>query len=392
VGALFDNLHDVAQVLTEHIREETGIQDVQPGAPREVSATTEPAARITLFYTTPQPGHRNDPAEPALGGGLRPPPLSLSCFYLVTTSGADADDPVGAHHALGQIMTLYHDVQTLPLPLSANPGAPPGVFTDLGAGELTVSQVPITLDQIDKVWTPITEQLQPWVLFEVAPVQLVSRRPDAPAAPVVRPGGLALDEPVGQRPTLLRVTPQPARPGGRIRLDVATSTRLDGVWAGGLHIPAGDPALTLGPLASSGSAASAVLDLSRSGLSVLAAGMQPVTVAAAGLASRTVTVQLADGAPTLDAPPAPIHGAGTDLVLTGTGLGVVQEIVAWPDRGVAAPSEVHTLPFSSGGAGALTVRSAGGLAQLPASIATWRIAARLTGQSYAPYIVLELSR
>ena len=188
--ALFNDLHNVAQVLSEHIREETGIQDVQAGQPRDVAATTEPAARITLLYSTPQPGHRNDPREPASGGGMQPPPLSLSCFYLVTTSGTDSEDPIGAHHALGRVMGLYHDVPTLNLPLSANPGSPPGVFTDLGSGELSVTQVPIMLDQIDHIWTPLTEQLQPWVLFEVAPVQLVSHLPDTAALPVVRPPGM----------------------------------------------------------------------------------------------------------------------------------------------------------------------------------------------------------
>ena len=63
MAALFTDLHDVAQVLAEHIREEVGIVDVQPGVPRDVAATTEAAARITLLYTTPQPAHRNDPPE-----------------------------------------------------------------------------------------------------------------------------------------------------------------------------------------------------------------------------------------------------------------------------------------------------------------------------------------
>ena len=31
MAALFNDLHDVAQVLAEHIREEVGIVDVQPG-------------------------------------------------------------------------------------------------------------------------------------------------------------------------------------------------------------------------------------------------------------------------------------------------------------------------------------------------------------------------
>lgn len=389
MGALFDNLHDVAQVLTEHIREETGITDVQPGPPRTADATTEPAVRITLLYCTPQPGHRNDPVE-RVGGGLRNPPLSLSCFYLLTTSGADGDDPAGAHHALGQVMRLCHDVPVLRLPLSDNPGSPPGVFTDLGDGELTVTQVPITLDQIDHIWTPMTEQLQPWVLFEVAPVQLTSRRPDLPAPSVVRPGGLMLEEPIGLRPRLLRPTPQPARPGGRLRLDASAAAAIDGVWFAGIHLPAGDPALSVVP-PGAGTAA-VVLDLSQSGLSTLGPGDHRVTLSVGGLASRTDTVRLLDAVCVLDAPAAPAHDPSTDLSMTGARLGAVTEVVAWPDSGIGAPTDVHTLGFAPGGAGALTVLSAGGLANLPTAIRTWRLAARLAGQTYTGYVVVELLR
>ena len=387
--AQFNDLHDVSQVLTEHIREETGVQDVQAGAPRDVTATTEPAARISLLYTTFQPGHRNDPLEGAPGGGMRSPPLSLSCYYLVTTSGSDSDDPVGAHHALGQIMRLYHDVPTLRLPLSDNPGSPPGVFTDLGEGDLMVTQVPMTIEQIDHIWTPLTEQLQPWVLFEVAPVQLVSRVPDTLPAPVVRPGGIVLDEPIGLRPVVLGVSPNPARPSGRVRFDVAAAQEIDGVWADALHVAVGDPALTV---SSSSGTTTVLLDLSRSGLSALGPGAHTVTISAGGLASRTTSLQLVDGIPLLDAPEEPTHDPATDLTLGGGGLGAVHEVVVWPDRGIGAPTDVHPIPFVAGGPTAITVRSTGGLADLPGSITRWRLAARLTGQSYTSYVVLELTR
>jgi len=390
VCAQFDDLHQVVQVLTEHIREETGIQDVQGGQPRDVTATTAPAARLTLLYSTPQPGHRNDGVEPTPGGGMGPSPLSLSCFYLVTTSGTDSDDPVGAHHALGRVMGLYHDVPALQLPLSANPGSPPGVFTDLGSGELTVSQVPMTLEQIDHIWTPLTEQLQPWVLFEVAPVQLVSALPETGAIPVVRPGGIVLEEAVGLRPAVLGTSPLPARPNGRLRLDVAAAQDVDGVWVDELRIDPGDAALTVAPAAAGRT--TVLLDLSQSGLSVLGSGTHVVTVSAGGLASRSTPVQLLDGLAVLDAPAEPTHDPGTDLVLTGAGLSAVGEVVAWPARGIGAPTDVRSLPFTSGGAGQLTVRSTGGLADLPAAIGAWRLAAGLPGPSFTPYVELELAR
>jgi hypothetical protein len=390
VGALFDDLHDVAQVLTEHIHEETGIEDVQPGPPRSADATTVPAVRLTLLYTTPQPGHRNDPAEPG-PGGLRPPPLSLSCFYLVTTSGADGDDPTGAHHALGQVMRLYHDSPVLRLPLSDDPGSPPGVFTDLGEGELAVTQVPITLEQIDHIWTPMTEQLQPWVLLEVAPVQLTSRLPDRALPGVVRPGGLRLEEPIGLRPALLHLTPQPARPGGRIRLDVAATSAPDTVWVGGVRLQAGDPGLTLG----TGGAATVpvVVDLSVGDLALLGTGQHRLTLSAGGLSSRTETLRLVGDAPAVDTPDSVTpHDAATDLLLSGVGLAGVQEVVVWPDGGIRAPDDVRSIPFAVAADGSLTVRATAGLADLPEAIAVWRLAARLAGQRYTPYVVVELAR
>ena len=54
---MFTDLHDVAQVLTEHIREAVGVLDVQPGPPRDAASTADAGARITLLYLTPQPAH-----------------------------------------------------------------------------------------------------------------------------------------------------------------------------------------------------------------------------------------------------------------------------------------------------------------------------------------------
>jgi Pvc16 N-terminal domain len=380
VAAIFTDLHDVAVVLTEHIREEVGIVDVQPGVPREASATTEAGARITLLYTTPQPGHRNDPPEALPDGTRRPPPLALSCYFLITTSGADADDPIAAQHALGRIMTLYHDSPALRLPLSDNPGVPAGAFSELGEGELAVVQVPMLLDQIDKIWTSLDVRLQPWALFEVSPVQLISQLADAGPAPLVRPGGIGLDVRAGTRPLILRVTPEAARPGGRVRIDATLLGTLEAVRVGGVDVPAGDPSLDVGP---------PLLLTLDGGLDGLGAGVHPLTVRASGLASRRDSLRIA--APTaavIDAP-AP-HDPATDLALTGANLAGAQEAVLWPDVGVTAPTDVHSLPVAAAALGSVTVPSAGGLATVPAARGPWRLTVRVGERVYTPYVLLEL--
>jgi hypothetical protein len=386
VAALFSNLHDVAQVLSEHIHEEAGISDVQPGVPRDVASTTVAAARLTFLYATPQPGHRNDPVERRPDGSRRFPPLSLSCFYVVTTSGADNDDPIAAHHALGRIMTLYHDQPVLRLPLSDNPGADPDAFSPLGEGALNVVQAPIAADQVDKIWTSFDLPLQPWALFEVSPVQLVSPREDLPPAPVVAPGGIGLDVRAGTRPLVLRVTPEVVRPLGRARIDALLGGALDGVTLDRIDVPAGSPLLTA---AATGSPA--LLELTGGGLEGLGPGGHQLTVRAAGIASRRGVLRIAEpGAPCVDALPGFRHDPADDLVLTGANLGAAEECVVWPDAGLALPTDVHRLPLSAAGATSVTVPAAE-IAGLPPSRGPWRLALRIGAQAYTPPVVLELS-
>lgn len=386
MAAIFNDLHDVAQVLTEHIREEVGIVDVQPGTPRDVSATTEAAARITLLYTTPQQAHRNDQPEPQPDGTRRFPPLALSCFYLVTTSGADADDPIAAHHALGRIMTLSHDNPALQLPLSDNPGVDPGAFTELGEGVMAVVQVPMVLDQIDKIWTSLDVQLQPWALFEVSPVQLVSELDDAGPAPAVRPGGVALDVRAGMRPLIVRVTPEAIRQGGRIRIDAVLPGTAEGVSVDGVDVPLGDASLVT---AAGGSPL--LLTLDDGGLEALGPGTHPLTVRASGLISRRGVLRIAaPAAPAVDAPAALRHDPATDLVLTGANLAGAQEAVLWPDVGVTAPTDVHSVALSAVAAGSVTVPSAAGLATVPAGRGTWRLTVRIGTQVFTPYVLVDL--
>ena len=386
MAALFGDLHDVAQVLAEHIREEVGIDDVQAGQPRDVAATTVAAARLTFLYATPQPGHRSDAIETQSDGSRRFPPLALSCFYVVTTSGSDSDDPIAAHHALGRIMTLYHDQPSLRLPLSENPGAEPGAFTDLGEGTLNVIQVPMLADQVDKIWTSFDLPLQPWALFEVMPVQLVSQRADLGPAPLVRPGGIGLDVRAGTRPIVVRVTPELVRPAGRVRIEAVVPGVLEQIVVGGIAVAVGSPSLTVADVTSP-----MLLGLAAGGLEDLGAGSHQVTVQASGMVSRRAVLRIADDeAAVVDAPPAFTHDPATDLVLTGANLAAAQDCVVWPDEGLAAPTEVRTLSVSAVGATGVTVVAAQ-LATLPGGRRTWRLSIRVGAQLYTPYVLVELA-
>lgn len=179
LNATFADLHDVAQVLAERISSETGIADVQVGTPQEAGATTQFGVRITLLNTTPLPAPRDEPTSP--GPGLLPPPLRKSCLYLVSTSGAERDDPVAAHNALGQVLSLVHEVPVLQLPLSAQVASRPGAFSKLGEGQLRMTQVALTIEEVAQIWLALRQPLQPCALLEAGPIQLTSRQPKPPA-------------------------------------------------------------------------------------------------------------------------------------------------------------------------------------------------------------------
>ena len=390
--AMFTNLHDVAQVLSEHIRELTGVADVQPGPPRDAAAAgSDAASRITLLYLTTQPAHVNDPVVSGPAGTVTAPPLSLSCFYLITTSGVDQDDPIAAHYALGRILTLYHDVTTLDLPLTQS--GPAGVFTELGDGPLHVTQVPMSLDQIDKVRIPAGVALQPWALFEVWPVQLRSEIPIQPAAPPVRPGGIGLDVKVLARPQVVRICPEVTRTGGRVRIEASLPGDLDAVAVDSVQVASGDASLTREDNASG---PVLLLTLDDGGLETLAAGSHRLTLRSRGFVSPGSTLTIAEpGAPVVDALAATSHNVTNSLVLTGAGLDQAKEAILWPDLGVAAPDQVHVLALQAHSAGEATIAAAGlaAVAGSPGGRGPWRCALRVGtagADVFTPYVLVEL--
>ena len=389
--ARFLDLHDLGQVLTELITLELGVTDVQVGPPRDVSSGATAGARLTLMYTTPQPTHRNDPVERNPDGSYRYPPVTLSAFILVTTSGATDDDPIAAHGLLGRVLQLFAANPILDLPLSASMsgGSPPDGYSDLGEGKLLLSQVPLQLDQLDKIWNSMSVKHQPFALFDVGPVQLVSLKPDELPAPVVRPGGLSLEGPrSGARPAIRRVAPNPAGQGGQIRLMTQPVGTFEGLYVSGTFVPASSGAFVLAE-----ETGDLVLSLTSGALASLEAGPITVSLRSGGRVSDKVTLTLAsDEAATLDAPDGTTHDPGDDLVLTGANLELATEIVVWPDSGLASPTEVQTFPVAAASASSLTVTGAGVLdAGRFRTGLVYRVAARVDTYVYTPYILLEFS-
>ena len=387
--AQFLDLHDMGQVLVELITEELGITDVQVGAPKDAEGSTTAAARITLLYTTPQPTHRNDPLLRNPDGSLRYPSVILTAFVLITTSGAADHDPIAAHGLLGRILQVLYANPILDLPLSGSMGAgsPPGGYSDLGEGKLCVSQVPLQLDQLDKIWNSMAVKHQPFALFEVGPVQLSSLKPDLVPAPVVRPGGVSLEGPrSGARPALRRLVPNVVGQGGQVRLMSQPVGTFEGLYVGGSWVAAASAAVVL-----SNVNGDIVLSLAAGALADLGPGAMTLSLRSGGRLSERITLTIAEAdAATIDASSALSHDPALDLVLTGANLAGATEIVVWPDVGVASPTEVQTFAVSAATDGGITVTGLGvlSLGTFRAGLA-YRVAARVDTYVYTPYILLE---
>lgn len=181
--AKFADLHDVAQVVAQHIRARAGISEVQVGMFEEPPhATSQPGVRLSLLYTTKNAAPRSEGISRGLG--TLPGPLRLSCFYLLTTTpGADSGDPGAAHNALGRALRLLHEWPVLHLPLSACGTSHDQSPVQLGEGQLRLTLVALTMEQLAQIWLALRRPLQPCAVLEAGPIQLHSPSAGAGAGP-----------------------------------------------------------------------------------------------------------------------------------------------------------------------------------------------------------------
>jgi hypothetical protein len=369
--ARFQTLSQVGLVLVEVIEAAVpAATEVRLNVPIENPASAAAAVRVTLLWTTPQPGHRSDPPERNPDGTMAPPPPTLTAWYVISTYGFDAaQNAVDAHDLLGRIIRAFHVQPTLTLPIAG-----------MGEGDLHVTQVPLDPELSEKVWVPLQVRQRPWALFEAAPVQLLRTDPAGPVQPVVRPGGVRLG-PVEavEPPRIARISPAVAGRGGRIRIDGAYLGAPARVTIGGTQI--------VPPDVSAMEPGGPVLVQLPAGL---VEGTYDATLTGAITPhSDPATLTIVDPArPSIDAPIVLRHSRANPLVLDGRALGVgAVNVIFWPDAGIAAPSDVVTV---AGNAATISITiPAAALAPLRNTL--YRISLQAAPHVFTPYVVLEMT-
>lgn len=233
---------------------------VTPAAPVTLLAPDETGAsrRINLFLYRVQENaffkNKDWEVSSSNPGRIRPPPLSLNLYYLLTPY-AQNDPQTGntsAHEILGEAMRVLHE----------NP-AIPGEHLDPGLADareqIKIMQMPLDLDEISKVWSTFSTPYRLSVAYEISLVQLdqsEGRERDMPTrissigvpnvgAPFSVPKVTAISPLSGAAGTTITLSGENLA-GWRAYVDIGTERVADGVeiTADSLDVavPAGLPA------------------------------------------------------------------------------------------------------------------------------------------------------
>ena len=212
-----------------------GINDAVPGADvstrppdKARDGIRDPQLNLFLYHATIDAAWRNmDMPDRLHPGEAGHPPLPLNLHYLVTAFGEDNDDGAG-HRLLGAAMRVLHDHPLLgPLELRA---ALPESDLHRQAERVRITNQPLTLDEMSKLWTTFQTQYRISTAYQVSVLLIESRRPIRTPSPVATRGPddvgpTSVPDIVPPVPTLDGVVPAVVPAGGGI---VLTGHHLDG--------------------------------------------------------------------------------------------------------------------------------------------------------------------
>lgn len=152
-------------------------------ARNENTATKQ--VNIFLYQTQPNATLRNLEMPGTKPGETSYPPLAINLHYLITAYGAD-DDDVGSHRVLGKAMSILHDHAVLGR--EEIKSALPQNDLYQQAERIRITQVPLTLDELSKLWNTFQTQYRISAAYEVTVVLIESNRPAKAPLPVLTRG------------------------------------------------------------------------------------------------------------------------------------------------------------------------------------------------------------
>lgn len=141
---------------------------------------------VFLYEVVPSPYMRNlDVAGDAGPGERGRPPLSLGLRYLITAFGEDHDE-VAAHRLLGRALASLHDHPVLSRSLIRS--ALPQANLHRQVEEVRITQIPMSVDEMSKLWTTFEAGYRASVAYEASVVLIETETPAIAGLPVLTVG------------------------------------------------------------------------------------------------------------------------------------------------------------------------------------------------------------
>jgi hypothetical protein len=137
-------LSSASRAMVELLKQHAGFADgdivmkspVDPGASAKVA--------LFLFQVQENASLRNAPPEAIGDNALRPPPLPLDLFYLVTPLATDPDTALGH---LESVMRVFHDHRVMQAPLL------PATMVDAGNEAVRIASHVLSLEDTNRLWS-----------------------------------------------------------------------------------------------------------------------------------------------------------------------------------------------------------------------------------------------
>jgi hypothetical protein len=149
---------------------------------------TKAQLNLFLYHTTINAAWRNlDMPQQVRPGENGAPPLALNLHYLITAFGrGEGDNDAVSHRVLGGAMSTLHDHPVLSR--SDISGALPGNDLAQQFEQLKITALPITIDEMSKLWTTFQTQYRVSAAYEVTVVLIDSQTATTSPLPVLKRG------------------------------------------------------------------------------------------------------------------------------------------------------------------------------------------------------------
>jgi hypothetical protein len=392
--ASFNTLYEVSQMLSMVLADKTDVLQANILIlPPPASVPSTEQIYISLLWVNESAHHKNDIYERQPDGTQVPPPITMSTYYLISSSGTSNNaNAIRQHQILGEILRVFHTYPRLELPLKLT-GNLNGQVTP-GKGAIAINQVPQSEEMMEKLFSLLQIPHRPFVLYEVVQAQLASYAPVLAPAMVVVPGGPNIVGPTTQQPVITSVLPRTSQPGLRIRVDGTFPNSPTAVYVGAgtspgskLLIPTANitilnPGQTFTAVLPT-TLGTGVMDVT---FQVTSKGTPPTTQSCAPFSLKIVD----NTNPGIDAPNTLTQSRTQALNITGNNLLNVASVVAWPDGGLRSPSDFKTLAVSPGiNANKVTVPAAN-MTAANLRLQPYRFAVKTPTGAFTPYILLNI--